>query len=230
MNIDNCIHSWLLGLQGVVACLSRRKSDGFNPRRSRLGADNEAGTSYLASNARRITRRVYSGSSTGRASALQAEGCGFKSRLEYLGNVAQSAERLPVKQDVTGSSPVGPALGTWRNRWRRCLIRIRLRVRFPAFLRLLEPSGQLSSILSRGMISGCSSIWQNAAFGTQRLQVQILSFRYGAVAQLGEHLPCKQGVGSSSLLGSIIQNAGLAQWKSNCFVISRLRVQVPCPA
>ena len=185
---------------------------------------------YLVSNVRRIIRRAYSGSSTGRASALQAEGCGFKSRLEYLGNVAQSAERLPVKQEVAGSSPVVPALGTWRNRWRRCLIRIRLRVRFPAFLRPLEPSGQLSSILSRGMISGCSSIWQNAAFGTQRLHVQVVSFRYGAVAQLGEHLPCKQGVGSSSLLGSIIQNAGLAQWKSNCFVISRLRVQVPCPA
>ena len=195
MNIDNCIHSWLLGLQGVVACLSRRKSDGFNPRRSRLGADNEAGTSYLASNARRITRRVYSGSSTGRASALQAEGCGFKSRLEYLGNVAQPAERLPVKQEVAGSSPVVPALGTWRNRWRRCLIRIRLRVRFPAFLRPFAPSGQLSSIRSRGMISGCSSIWQNAAFGTQRLHVQVVSFRYGAVAQRESTCLASRGLG-----------------------------------
>ena len=34
---------------------------------------------------------------------------------------------------------------------------------------------------------------------------------YGAVTQLGECLPCKQEVGSSSLLGSIIQVAGVAQ-------------------
>ena len=89
---------------------------------------------YLVSNVRRIIRRAYSGSSTGRASALQAEGCGFKSRLEYLGNAAQLVEQAAVNRLVAGSIPVVPVLGTWRNRWRRCLIRIRLRVRFPAFL------------------------------------------------------------------------------------------------
>ena len=35
------------------------------------------------------------------------------------------------------------------------------------------------------------------------------SFTYGGVAQLGEHLPCKQGVRSSILLISTMVNIGL---------------------
>ena len=54
-------------------------------------------------------RRVHSGSSIGRASALQAEGCGIVPHLEYVGFVAQLEEHLSVKQDVAGSIPAVPA-------------------------------------------------------------------------------------------------------------------------
>ena len=59
-----------------------------------------------------MTYYVCGSSSVGRASASQAEGRGFESRFplnekEYMGaDVAQLAEHLLGKEEVTGSSPV----------------------------------------------------------------------------------------------------------------------------
>ena len=41
-----------------------------------------------------------------RASAFQAEGCGFETRLPLHAHVAQSVEHFLGKEEVTGSIPV----------------------------------------------------------------------------------------------------------------------------
>ena len=45
-------------------------------------------------------------SSVGRASAFQAEGRGFESRLPLTAYIAQAVEHFLGKEEVTGSSPV----------------------------------------------------------------------------------------------------------------------------
>ena len=47
----------------------------------------------------------------------------------------------------------------------------------------------------------------------------VSSQRMGAVAQLGEHLLCKEGVRSSSLLGSTRKSPGLAPWSSSRLIL-----------
>ena len=71
------------------------------------------------------------------------------------------------------------------------------------------------AIIYRHLLTECSTTWQCIWFGTRGLQVQILSFRpfvCGVIAQLGEHLPCTQGVRGSIPLGStILFYGGIAQ-------------------
>ena len=45
-------------------------------------------------------------SSVGRASAFQAEGRGFESRLPLTAYIAQAVEHFLGKEEVTGSNPV----------------------------------------------------------------------------------------------------------------------------
>ena len=87
---------------------------------------------------------------------------------QYPGTIAQLGEHLPYKQGVTGSSHVSPTI-------RGLVVQL---VRMPA----CHAGG-------RGFESLPGRLYQSDTYN--------LIF-YGIIAQLGEHLPYKQGVTGSS--------------------------------
>ena len=95
---------------------------------------------------------------------------------------------MPDKHEVGGSSPLGPT----REQWKRIPLKTKRSL-------VLQSSKSESSARYKFLK------WFESTWAYQKVKINYEPFRLnGGVAQLGEHLPCKQGVmGSNPIISTI---------------------------
>ena len=126
------------------------------------------------------------------------------------GGLAQLGEHLPYKQEVTGSSPVSSieSLAQLVEH-----LTFNQRVGSSSLPRLIGPEKTQAGVaeLADALDLGSSVFGRVGSSPTTRIANHILTI-YADLAQLVEHLSCKQGVVRSSRIIGIIYYAEVVQW------------------